>query len=179
MIVVEYDEKWPECFNSIKNELLKVIKVPCEVQHVGSTSVYGMIAKPVIDIDVALDNWKDFCCVKNELSKIGYAHEGDLGIKGREAFSRNGTFFNEILDSIEHHLYVCSASNDEYKRHVLFRNYLRKHDEARDEYNRIKLEILNKVGAENRAAYVQMKQDEYSNFFEEIIKMAAKENCSK
>ncbi|WP_022932724.1 GrpB family protein [Treponema bryantii] len=172
IVVVEYDKKWPDDFLKIKGQLQKVLIMPCQVQHVGSTSIPGMKAKPIIDIDVGLDNWADFETVKKSLASIGYDHEGDRGIKGREAFGRNGPVHNEILDSIDHHLYVCSFDNEEYKRHILFRDYLRSHDEARDKYNQIKEEILKKVGSDNRAGYVQMKEEEYRDFFEEIIEKA-------
>lgn len=172
MVIVNYNEKWPQDFLKIKNELMKVLKVQCEVQHVGSTSIPGMKAKPIIDIDVGLNNWADFEAVKKALAEIGYEHEGDKGITGREAFCRNGKVQNKILDGIDHHLYVCSVDNEEYKRHILFRDYLRNHTEARDRYNQIKEEILSKVGTENRAGYVQMKEDNYRDFFEEIIEKA-------
>ena len=172
MVLVEYNKDWPQHFLKIKAELQKVLTIHCQVQHVGSTSIPGMKAKPIIDIDVGLENWDDFERVKSELSTIGYDHEGDLGIKGREAFGRNGQVHNEVLDSIEHHLYVCSINNEEFNRHILFRDYLRSHDEARDRYNQIKEEILEKVGADNRAGYVQMKEDEYKDFFEDVISKA-------
>ena len=172
IVVVEYDKKWPDDFLRIKTELQKVLTMPCQVQHVGSTSIPGMKAKPIIDIDVGLENRGDFEMVKSELASIGYLHEGDRGITGREAFGRSGTVHNEILDNIDHHLYVCAIDNEEYKRHILFRDYLRSHTEARDRYNQIKEEILTKVGSENRAGYVQMKEEEYRDFFEEIIEKA-------
>ena len=172
MVVVDYDEKWPQDFLKNKEELLKVLTVSCQVQHVGSTSIPGMKAKPMIDSDVGLDNWSDFEAVKRALAEIGYDHEGDRGITGREAFCRNGKVHNKILDTIDHHLYVCSVDNEEYKRHILFRDYLRNHDEARDRYNQIKEEILAKVGSNNRAGYVQMKEEEYGDFFEDIISKA-------
>ena len=172
MVVIEYDINWPNGFLKIKNELNKVLTVQSVVEHVGSTSIPGMKAKPIIDIDVGLDNWDDFETVKMELAKIGYKHEGDLGIKGREAFGRTGEIHNEVLDTIDHHLYVCSINNEEFNRHILFRDYLRTHDEARDRYNQIKEEILAKVGADNRAGYVQMKEDEYKDFFEDVISKA-------
>ena len=172
MVVVEYDKEWPQDFLKIKTELQKAITVMSNIQHVGSTSIPGMKAKPIIDIDVGLENWSDFEAVKRALAEIGYEHEGDRGITGREAFCRNGKTHNEILDGIDHHLYVCPIDNEEYKRHILFRDYLRSHDEARERYNQIKEEILAKVGLENRTGYVQMKEEEYSNFFEEIIEKA-------
>lgn len=172
IVVIKYDKKWPDNFLKIKNELQKVITVTSDIQHVGSTSIPGMKAKPIIDIDVGLKNRADFEAVKKVLAEIGYEHEGDKGVTGREAFCRDGKIHNEILDNIDHHLYVCSVDNEEYKRHILFRDYLRSHAEARDRYNQIKEEILAKVGAENRAGYVQMKEEEYRDFFEEIIDKA-------
>ncbi len=172
MVVVEYNKRWTEDFSLIKAELMKWISLPVIVQHVGSTSIPGMMAKPIIDIDIALENWADFEKVKKDLQKIGYEHEGDLGIKGREAFARTGAIYNEVLDKIDHHLYVCSVENEEYKRHVLFRDYLRNHDDARDLYNKIKQEILTEVGQDNRAGYVQMKEEKYKTFFENIISKA-------
>lgn len=172
MVIINYDKKWPQDFLKIKAELQKVLTIPCKMQHVGSTSIPGMKAKPIIDIDVGLENWSDFEAVKRALAEIGYEHEGDRGITGREAFGRSGTVHNEILDTIDHHLYVCSVNNEEYKRHILFRDYLRSNSEARDRYNQIKDEILAKVGSENRADYVQIKEDDYGDFFEEIIEKA-------
>ena len=172
MVVVEYDKNWPSDFEKIKKEIEKAIVEPAVIEHVGSTSIPGMKAKPIIDIDVGLNNWADFEKVKKDLAAIGYVHEGDRGIKGREAFDRNGQVHNDVLDTIDHHLYVCSFDNTEFKRHILFRDYLRSHDEARDKYNQIKEEILTKVGVDNRAGYVQMKEDEYRDFFEDIIEKA-------
>ena len=172
MVVVEYDKEWPQDFLKIKTELQKAITVMSNIQHVGSTSIPGMKAKPIIDIDVGLKNWGNFENVKSKLATIGYEYEGDRGITGREAFCRNEKVQNKILDNIDHHLYVCSVDNEEYKRHILFRDYLRNHDEARDRYNQIKEEILAKVGPENRAGYVQMKEENYRDFFEDVISKA-------
>ena len=172
MVIINYDSNWPERFLKIKAELQKAITVISDIQHVGSTSIPGMKAKPIIDIDVGLENRGDFEKVKMALAEIGYEHEGDKGITGREAFCRNGKVKNKILDNIDHHLYVCSVDNEEYRRHILFRDYLRNHTEARDRYNQIKEEILANVGPENRAGYVQMKEEEYRDFFEEIIEKA-------
>ena len=172
MVIVEYKKDWPQHFLKIKTELQKAITVASNIQHVGSTSIPGMKAKPIIDIDVGLNNWTDFEAVKKALAEIGYEHEGDRGITGRETFCRNGKVHNEILDTIEHHLYVCSVDNTEFNRHILFRDYLRSHVETRDRYNQIKEEILAKVGVNNRAGYVQMKEEEYMDFFEDVIAKA-------
>ncbi len=69
IVVVEYDKKWPDDFLKIKDQLQKVLTVQCKVQHVGSTSIPGMKAKPIIDIDVGLENWADFGAVKTGIIK--------------------------------------------------------------------------------------------------------------
>ena len=91
--------------------------------------------KPIIDIDVIIEDTDCFEKVKTALETIGYQHEGDLGIPGREAFKYHG---KEHLR--KHHLYVCAKDSDELKRHLSFRDYLRTHPEAVKEYGRIKEE---------------------------------------
>ena len=76
MVVVKYNKAWPEDFMKIKEELIKIISVPAHIEHVGSTSIPGMNAKPIIDIDVGLKNWSDFEAVKNALAEIGYKQIG-------------------------------------------------------------------------------------------------------
>jgi len=79
------------------------------------------------------------------------------------------------LDNISHHLYVCTIDNEEYKRHTLFRNYLNKHENARNEYNNIKKEIIHKIGNEDRKEYVSIKATQYNWFFEKVLKKANEE----
>jgi GrpB-like predicted nucleotidyltransferase (UPF0157 family) len=67
------------------------------------------------------------------LAAVGYRHEGDLGIPGREAFKYAG---KEHLQ--RHHLYVCPRDSAELRRHLAFRDYLRAHPEAAEEYGRVK-----------------------------------------
>ena len=105
------------------------------IEHVGSTSVEGLAAKPIIDIDVVIRDRTVLPEVISALGRIGYTHEGDLGIPGREAFKYEGK------DHLKkHHLYVCAQDSEELKRHLAFRDYLRSHPEAASEYGRIKEE---------------------------------------
>ena len=67
------------------------------------------------------------------LEDKGYVHEGDLGIKDREAFS----YINKN-DLMTHHLYVCPKDSEELFKHITFRNYLRQHSELVDEYSKVK-----------------------------------------
>ena len=136
VIVQSYDESWKTDFIAIRDELDAVLKdLALSIEHVGSTSVEGLSAKPIIDIDVVIRDRSVLPEVVSALAKIGYSHEGDLGIPGREAFKYEGK------DHLrKHHLYVCAQDSEELKRHLAFRDYLRSHPEAVAEYGRIKEE---------------------------------------
>ncbi len=136
VIVESYNSEWKRNFEDIRSELMAVLEGKViSIEHVGSTSVEGLSAKPIIDIDVVIEDEDAFPAVKAAMESIGYTHEGDLGIKGREAFKYKG---KEHLR--KHHLYVCTKDADELKRHISFRDYLRTHPEAVSEYGRIKEE---------------------------------------
>ena len=136
IVVLPYDESWKQDFFDIRNELQEVLDgLVLSIEHVGSTSVPGLSAKPIIDIDVVIEDYSIFDKVVAALGKIGYHHEGDGGIPQREVFDYEG---KEHLR--DHHLYVCPKDSPELKRHVSFRDYLRAHPEAVAEYSRIKKE---------------------------------------
>ncbi len=164
MVIEKYNPKWPKQFSAIKELLEKNTTEYISIEHVGSTSISGMSAKPIIDIDVVVEDEAQFLRLKNQLEAIGYKHEGDRGISGREAFDDT----NVPID-IEQHLYVCVKDNAELQRHLKFRNRLRAEPELVEEYNKIKEEILSKVGENNRSAYVEMKEKEYKWFFEKVL----------
>ena len=161
VVVVPYDEAWKKDFEDIRAELSEVLDgIVMSIEHVGSTSVPGLYAKPIIDIDVVIESMDDFEGVKNQLAKIGYSHEGDKGIPGREAFDYEG---KEHLRN--HHLYVCSKDASELKRHMSFRDYLRTHPDAVEEYSRVKLEGA-KLYPYDIDSYIEHK----SPFIEKIYK---------
>ena len=136
-IVVEpYSETWEQAFLDIKAEIADALgALAIRIEHVGSTSVRGLSAKPIIDLDVVIQDRSALAAAIAALERIGYRHEGDLGIPGREAFAYDG---KEHLT--EHHLYVCPEDSAELMRHIAFRDYLRSHPEAVRAYSRIKEE---------------------------------------
>lgn len=136
VIVEPYSEKWAKSFISIRNEIEDALgDLALRIEHVGSTAVPGLSAKPIIDIDVVIKDYSVFDEVVHRLGTIGYCHEGNLGIAGREAFKYEGK------DHLQkHHLYVCTQDSTELKRHVAFRDYLRSHPEAVQEYSGMKEE---------------------------------------
>ncbi|MFA9465696.1 MAG: GrpB family protein [Velocimicrobium sp.] len=152
VIVLEYDDKWKENFNRIKKELEAVLKkLPISIEHVGSTSVVGLAAKPIIDIDIIIKNNSDLEEAIKRLSTIGYIHEGNLGIKNREAFRYEGKEHLQV-----HHIYVCPENSEELKRHIIFRDYLRKNLDAVEYYSRVKKEGAN-LYPNNIEKYIEYK----------------------
>ena len=136
VIVLPYDENWKNEFEKIRHELSEALgELALSIEHVGSTSVQGLSAKPIIDIDVVINDTSLLNDVIASLQSIGYKHEGDLGIPGREAFKYDG---KEHL--MKHHLYVCAKDSLELKRHISFRDYLKSHPDAISEYSRTKEE---------------------------------------
>ena len=134
VVVLPYDSEWSAAFDAIKAELENALgALVVSIEHIGSTSVKGMSAKPCVDIDVVIKDYSVFSAVVDKLDKIGYEHEGDLGIKDREAFKYFG---KEHL--MKHHLYVCPEYSAELNRHITFRNYLRSNPDAALKYSKIK-----------------------------------------
>ena len=136
VVVLPYDEHWTRDFCEIKSEIQEALdQLALAIEHVGSTSVHGLSAKPIIDIDVVIKDYSMLDAVISALERIDYHHEGNLGIAGREAFKYEGKTHLR-----KHHLYVCPRDSEELKRHIAFREYLRSHPEAVREYSRIKEE---------------------------------------
>ena len=134
VVVVPYDEAWKNAFEEIKTEIeAEIGALIIGIEHVGSTSVEGMSAKPCIDIDVIIKDYSVFGEIVRKLGAIGYIHEGDLGIKDREAFK-----YADKPHLMTHHLYVCPRDSEELHRHIAFRDFLRKNPEAVKKYSRVK-----------------------------------------
>ena len=128
VVVLPYDEHWTRDFCEIKSEIQEALdQLALVIEHVGSTSVHGLSAKPIIDIDVVIKDYSMLDAVISALERIDYHHEGNLGIAGREAFKYEGKTY-------------CPRDSEELKRHIAFREYLRSHPEAVCEYSRIKEE---------------------------------------
>lgn len=140
VIVVPYRAQWIEEFKRIKDYLSNSLEdCTLGIEHVGSTSVEGLAAKPVIDLDVIIEDRKKFETVKNRLESLGYFHQGDQGIADREAFRYDGK-----SEFMAHHLYVCPKDSEELKRHLVFRDHLRSHKEDRERYSAVKMEAAEK-----------------------------------
>ena len=132
--VLPYDPKWRSDFEAIREEIEHAVgNLILGIEHVGSTSVEGMAAKPCIDIDVVIPDYSVFDAVVERLNAIGYIHEGDLGIRDREAFK-----YTDKPHLQTHHLYVCPQTSAELHRHITFRNFLRANPDAAQAYSAVK-----------------------------------------
>ncbi len=134
VVVQPYDTAWKSDFEKIKSEIAGAAgDLIIGIEHIGSTSVEGMSAKPCVDLDVIIEDYSVFPAVAGKLAELGYIHEGDLGIKGREAFGYSGKPHLK-----KHHLYVCPRNSAELHRHITFRNFLRSNPDAVKEYSAVK-----------------------------------------
>ena len=136
VIVVEaYSEEWPVWFGQIAAELRTAVAgIPCSVvEHVGSTSVPGLAAKPIIDVDVVVPVDHIGSAIE-ALESIGYRHQGDLGVAGREAFGSP----DEVP---RRHVYVCATGTLHLRNHLAVRDVLRASAGLRREYGAVKVAL--------------------------------------
>jgi len=149
--VVEYNPHWVEEFQTYARKLQSALgELVLSIEHVGSTSVRGLAAKPIIDIDVVISSRLILESVIERLAGIHYIHEGNLGIPGREAFT--------WPTSKRHHVYVCSVDTPNLHNHLIFRDYLRTHPEAVTAYSVLKKELAEKYRYDGDAYGVAKSQ---------------------
>lgn len=133
--VVEYDPRWPREFETLRSRVCAALGALCiGVEHVGSTSIPGLAAKPIIDLDVVISSWLLFPAVRDALRAAGYVHRGNLEIPGREAFA-------PPAETYPHHLYVCSVDTPNLHDHLLLRDTLRARPDLRERYAATKREM--------------------------------------
>ncbi len=136
MIIVEkYNAKWPLWFQELKDEIWPLIEnFSLGFEHVGSTSVPGLAAKPIIDIDIIIKNENVLPQIIEALALLGYKHLGNRGIEGREAFL-------STHQKINHNLYVCQEDCLALKNHLALRNHLRSSQKSLEEYSVLKQQL--------------------------------------
>jgi len=169
MILEKYSSNWITDFTAIKLEFDNALSgLTYTIEHVGSTAVSNLDAKPIIDIDIIYYEQPDFEKIKARLARIGYYHNGNQGIEDRDVFKRNGFPSDSLLDTIQHHLYVCPVNSKALERHILSRNFLRKNDWARIKYQQMKYELAEKAN-QDRKVYAALKELTVNDFIDSII----------
>lgn len=149
LVVVPYDPSWVTRFDAIATHVgAALVDVPHRIEHVGSTSVPGLAAKPIVDLDVVVAGEHVAPCIEC-LAPVGYVHRGTLGLEGRHAF-----FAPPGADT--HHLYVCVEGSLALRNHLALRDHLRAHPEDAEAYGALK-QRLAAEHANDPAAYLEAK----------------------
>lgn len=151
-VVVDYDPSWPDRFEDIRAFVAPAVAdVAQAIEHVGSTSVPGLAAKPVIDVDVVVQSRTDIPAAVAALEELGYVHVGDLGRVDRDAF-------RSVSWLPRHHLYVVVHGSRPYLDHVQFRDHLRRHPDDATRYAARKRDVAHLYEIDPDA-YVEAKSD--------------------
>lgn len=148
--LVPYDGAWVGRFLQSREELKRAIgEIALRIDHVGSTAVEGMVAKPVIDIQVSVKSLSSKA-FEQPLNVLGYKY---YPFKNFEAY----LFFGKpVPPSRDVHIHVCEQSSEEEKIHLAFRDYLRSHPNEAENYSKLKQRIVDSVRGD-RSKYIQMK----------------------
>ncbi len=155
-----YSADWPRLFEAERARLQAAIGwYVLDIQHIGSTSVPGLAAKPILDIGVAVTNFEAAAVCIESLVALGYEYLGELGIPRRHYFVKGAPR--------THHLHMNEITSDDWQRTIAFRDYLRRHPEAAQEYADLK-HALTVCFPEDREAYTNAK----SGFIARILQQA-------
>jgi len=149
IVIVDYSPAWPLEFERLRDRAAAAVgNLAIAIEHVGSTAVPGLAAKPVIDLVIVVEP-QDVQAAIDRLTVIGYVHQGNLGVEGREAF---GVPEGER----RHHLYVSPTDSEELRAQLAFRNRLRADPELAAEYEALKRELAWRF-VDDRVGYTDAK----------------------
>ena len=163
--LVPYDKNWAKEFEKEKKKLKKILgSLALDIQHVGSTSIVGLSAKPIIDIAVAVENITVLSKLIGLLSKNGYDVKDSINELG-EILARKGTPENRT-----HYIHIEVINSIFWKNHILFRDYLINHPEYIQKYELLKKEMVERYKNE-RKLYTASKND----FIKMVLELAIKE----
>jgi GrpB-like predicted nucleotidyltransferase (UPF0157 family) len=138
-VLCPYDPTWANAFETEAFEIRKRLGDAARaVHHIGSTSVPGLIAKPVIDILVETGSLGAIDSASDRLMGAGYEVRGEYGIAGRRYFSRRG--------NPGFHVHAYEAGTESVIRHLAFRDYLRANPDAAQAYAALKLSLADASG---------------------------------
>jgi GrpB-like predicted nucleotidyltransferase (UPF0157 family) len=166
IVVSDYDPGWPSWFETVRRHVWPAVEdIALRIDHVGSTSVPGLAAKPLIDLDIVVATPEGFPEVVQRLAAIGYRRRGDLGVAGREAFSP--TSENDLPP---HNLYLVVENNKAHMDHWLLRDLLTEDADARQRYADLKRRNA-ELATDDMEVYVAAK----AHFVAELLARAREE----
>lgn len=135
VVVVPYDSRWPQQFQQEAAEIHRVLgEESILLHHIGSTSVPGLAAKPIIDFLGEVNDIERVGRFNEPLAALGYEAMGEFGIPGRRYFRKGG-------DERTHHLHIFEKNSSGAYRHLAFRNYLRSHPVKKEAYGALKIKL--------------------------------------
>jgi GrpB-like predicted nucleotidyltransferase (UPF0157 family) len=137
VIISPYRPNWPDDFASIKNELLDILGSEAVIEHVGSTAVPGLCAKPIIDVDIIIPEDALSSTITAIEAGGKYAHGGEYGVPGRHILRFMG-------EGPARNVYACIADCLAVRNHLIVRNTLRENPALRDEYGKVKIELADR-----------------------------------
>lgn len=134
--VTDYNPLWTKKFEEESILIKDIIADNCiTIYHIGSTSVPGLAAKPIIDIMVVVKSLEKVDDVAEDFLKIGYEYLGEFGIVGRRYLRKGG-------DERTHQIHIFQADDwNNIGRHLAFRDYMRTHEKEQDEYAKVKIDL--------------------------------------
>ena len=160
IVIADPDPAWAHQFEELAEALKSALgPLALAIEHVGSTSVPGLPAKPILDIDVVIDSPDRLPAVAEALGMVGYRHIGDLDIAGREAFTGDGAKVPTDGKGTlwpAHNLYVCAQDSAELAKHLAFRNALRARPDVAQAYAQVKRDLADQF-VDDVYAYAEAK----------------------
>jgi len=171
MRIADYDLQWPILFKEEKCRILEAIgyKVVA-IEHIGSTAVHGLGGKPIIDIMVGVDQSTDADECVLLLLKLDYKNVTSEPEEPDWYYCLSKVCQRENLKLLNYHLHLVKFKSDHWRKHLLFRDYLRTHPEVAQEYYRLKKALVAKYGSD-REGYTEAK----TSFIELVIAKAKSE----
>lgn len=156
--------EWQREFEKEKTILLdRIGGLISEIRHIGSTSIPGIKAKPIIDMMAVIDELDDYKKLIGPLEEIGYHFMPDRVFEARERI-----FFPKgSEDNRTHHLNLVVRGGQQYVNNLLFRDYMRNNEKARKDYQALKQRLAEQF-KDDRAAYTEAK----SEFIENVLDQA-------
>jgi GrpB-like predicted nucleotidyltransferase (UPF0157 family) len=175
--LTDYDPRWPALFEKERAGLQSAIgEWAADIQHVGSTSIPGIAAKPIIDIAVHLHSLVDALkCITPLVEHLQYECLGEFGIPDRIYFRKltNTPLPGQDHDGVgrTHQIHMYERGHEQYEKQIVFRDYLRAHADAMKDYEALKRELARRH-SKNVEMYAFAKRD----FVQEILRRAREES---
>jgi GrpB-like predicted nucleotidyltransferase (UPF0157 family) len=151
--VVSYDASWPARYERESKRVLAALgSLALDIEHIGSTSIDGVAAKPTIDILVGAHGLEIPTHVMNQMAQVGYEYRGELGVPGRRYFRKGDRYPRDF------NVHIVVWRERLWNDYLAFRDYLRDYPERAQEYSDLKQQILSSAGGATMPNYAAGKE---------------------